>query len=86
MQWPLWPSEGLAEVVVSHLLVAVSFPPPRLERAVAPRTQGADPSTAQSFRNPPSVHGTQLGIAVFVGLFWDFGSLPAVTSASEVLT
>ena len=38
------------------------------------------------FQVSPSVFGTQLGIAVFVGLFWDFGSLPPVTSASEVLT
>ena len=56
-------------------------------RAVAPRAQGADPKTAHSFRYPPSVRGTQLGIpvlgiAVFIGMFWDF----AVTSAIEVLT
>ena len=57
---------------------------------MALRTQGADPRTAQSFRYPPSVHGTQPGIAVLIYL-WDvlglrFLSLPAVTSASEVLT
>ena len=38
---------------------------------MAPRAQGADPRTAQSFRYPPSVHGTQLGIAVFIGMFWE---------------
>ena len=41
----LRPSEGVAGVVVSHLLVAVRFPPD-FERAVAPRAQGADPRTA----------------------------------------
>ena len=40
--------------------------PPDFERAVAPRAQGADPRTAQLFRY-------QLGIAVLIGMFWDFG-------------
>ena len=56
---------------------------------MAPSAEGANPRTAQLFRCPPSFFGTQLGIAVLI--YWDvlclrFLSLPAVTSASEVLT
>ena len=50
----------------------------RLERAVAPRAQCADPRTEHLFRYPPSVFGTLLGIAVFFlscWIFWVFGSL-----------
>ena len=57
---------------------------------MAPGAQGADPKTAQSFRYPPSVFGTQPGIAVLIYL-WDVLGLrflvpPAVTSAIGVLT
>ena len=58
---------------------------------MARRAQGADPRSAQLFRYLPSVCGTQLGIAVLFFYLWDvlglrFLTLPAVTSASEVLT
>ena len=57
---------------------------------MAPRAQGADPRNAQLFRYHPSVCGTRLGIAVLI-YWWDvlglrFLTVPAVTSASEVLT
>ena len=53
-------------------------------RAVAPRAQGADPKTVQSFRYPPSVHGTWLGIAVFIGMFWDFMAVFIVSRLGAV--
>ena len=59
---------------------------------MAPRAQGADPSTAHLFRYPPTARGALVAIAVLV-YWWDiyvmglrFLAQPAVTSASEVLS
>ena len=71
---------GLAEVVEPHLLVAVRFPPTR--EGSGTKGSGRRPKNRAFFQVSPSVFGTQLGIAVFIGMFWDF----AVTSAIEVLT
>ena len=38
---------------------------------MAPRAPGADPRTAHP-SGIPSLFGTLLGIAVFIGMFWDF--------------
>ena len=87
-QWPLRPSEGLAGVVVPHLLVAVRFLPTR--EGSGTKSSGRRPKNRASFRYHPSVRGTQLGIAVLI--FWwgvlglRFLAPPAVTSAIEVST
>ena len=87
-QLPLRPSEGLAEVVVSHLLVAVRFPPTR--EGSGTKCSGRRPKNRASFRYPPRylVRSRVLPYLFTCGMFWVFGSfrLPAVTSASEVLT
>ena len=55
--------------------------PPRLRKGSGTEELGgADPSTVLLFRYPSSVFGTQLGIALFIGMFWDFRSPPAITS------
>ena len=65
-------------MVEPHLLVAVRFPPTREGSG----TKGSfrRPKNRAFFQVSPSVFGTQLGIAVCIGMFWDF----AVTSAIEV--
>ena len=73
---------GLAGVVEPHLLAAVRFLPTR--------EGGRRPKNRATFQVSPSVCGTQLGIAVLI-YWWDvlglrFLTLPAVTSASEILT
>ena len=51
----------VSRVVVPRLLVAVRF----LETAVAPRAQGADPSTAHLFSYPFSTYAVGTFLAVF---------------------
>ena len=66
-------------MVEPHLLVAVRFPPTR--EGSGTKGSGRRPKNRAFFQVSP-LFGTQLGIAVFIGMFWDF----AVTSAIEVLT
>ena len=72
-------------MVVPHLRVAVRFPPTR--EGSGTKSTGRRPKNRASFRYPLRylVRSWVLPY-LFFGLFWDFGSLPAVTSASEVLT
>ena len=65
-------------MVVPHLLVAVRFPPTR--EGSSTKGSGRRPKNRALFQVSPSVLGTLLGIAVFIGMFWDF----AVTSASAI--
>ena len=52
---------------MSHLLVAVRFPP--TQEGSGTKSSGRRPKNRASFQVSPSV----FGIAVFIGLFWDFG-------------
>ena len=56
---------------MSHLLVAVRFPPTR--EGSGTKSTGRRPKNRASFRYPPQYLVRSWVIAVFIGMFWDFG-------------